>query len=1622
MGRLEPPPWSAVGALLSDAAILYALLFGVAVAASFTGRSSFLRRFQRQALTIAGGRLLYAIAVSMDWLMRHAFSLSILRIATSTAVCVVYVYVTYLGRIPTGLRVVQGFVGIALLVRFFFRLICAHNPIAFMIHVETFMEVLSLSSMVLASGRVWLNFSFFQASIVLSRYFEVEPHLEALMVNKTSPFRRQLARLSLEFLVFIYVFACGLQLFEVLGDPTETLTATTFELTLANSLYFTVVTIFTVGYGDFVPYTLLGRLWIIFIIVFGAYLVSRKIGQVIDVISGMRKGMGSFIKDEGVEHCVLCGNIKWEYLKNFVQEFFADDGNALTKIVVMCDQPNWTEELWNSFFSMHTQLKDNVVYLEGACMSRDDLLRAQVETALAVFILNNQHDPHPYLEDSETLKRILTVRTFAPNLPIYSMCALRDSMLQITVALEHADDSNPLAHATRAPGTTARSGSFSASAMDALDGKSAGDSMLTDWNSASLHGEGGIGLGGDGVGAGNREGTGPATSASLVLGRSGGGGMRSNYSVNFSEEDDDDDFMVVSDYDGLSDLKSDAICMQEVEMSLLAENVFCNGMSTLLSNLVLNVLPQTKATDRPWMVEYKIGAECRLAYVKLPMELHGKTFGEIAITLFDYGILLLATKRFSDVKWRTVTPATVIKLNSIGLVVTFHSAQFIDKMMMHAAEYLFLKGQGSSEESDLNSSSRDVPSVNGDEFSPDFLAAEGGVTDQDSSPMPSRRDGDAVASLPEVMRKNLGVVGSAAEGAQLNDSELRDDIARAGGEVLAGSQREGLNVLLDEGGGAGEEEFALGALPRPGSPRPRSRTALQTGHPASSTILPVSAPRVSPGTRESGDELDALADSFVEEGAGGSASDSAHVRGEAASQPASASENPIATTARSLDSAAMGVAARSTSADGRKHRIGRETAKVSFPNNPRGLPKRSHSASGRSKFDRSSPGAGDGSSRKRPGSGSSDRASGPGSSTRSIVFGDAPLPARLKGHIVVCVIGQMGVVNLKHFLDRVWMRRRGFRRDTPIVAICPKITDALEHDIAQFSSNRLYVIQGNSLSISTLKRAQFDRARAIVVLACEDKNDVDHMDSKAIFTVMTLDYMLGERSNTFVCTMIDAEESMLLLRAPAHARRRGAHLGRIGDEYSLYGRSGSRSPRSHLSTFSPAGSQSFGNGVPSRGDASPVGMSAPAAPAGQSAHVPNSPILRIPSNWILTEGSGPSVPQTATSRLGTAQRLDMAFESSGLGTSSFLDYNSFSKPIGPKSAVPPPPAYVGAVTRQWSNRASALRKIVAGEPEGEFSEEQGRLRTSRTVSFGGIGGDLLGEAMRSPGSAAPHSASFSTGNMFHSSSFGADRVPLSASFGAGSMGEFGIDRVPSQVGLPGSTVLGNGTSGTPVDGLKRSRDELFEKQRYASGEMMISSVYVALLIREFAMPGLMSVVRKIFGAGIGKNPRSKKCWVRTMKIPQVWVNSGTNGQRTYRELFAVLLELNCVPLGLYRSGEAMVRVQVQMDGADVGPTSSAAGLSGGVAEDQDPIDSSRETDPLLRDDGTAQADGPEVLSYTCPTTGHTASFEQVPGGDNVLPYVYTNPEPYTLVSEHDAVYILAHPLLKISDTFSVDRE
>lgn len=72
--------------------------------------------------------------------------------------------------------------------------------------------------------------------------------------------------------------------------------------------------------------------------------------------------------------------------------------------------------------------------------------------------------------------------------------------------------------------------------------------------------------------------------------------------------------------------------------------------------------------------------------------------------------VLTATKRFKERLWKAITPPTEFHINMLGLIITFHSVQFLNEIMQHIAQHvtrLFETTQYVSSLGDLQSAGSD---------------------------------------------------------------------------------------------------------------------------------------------------------------------------------------------------------------------------------------------------------------------------------------------------------------------------------------------------------------------------------------------------------------------------------------------------------------------------------------------------------------------------------------------------------------------------------------------------------------------------------------------------------------------------------------------------------------------------------------------------------------------------------------------------------------------------------------------------------------------------------------------------------------------------------------------------
>jgi len=202
--------------------------------------------------------------------------------------------------------------------------------------------------------------------------------------------QNKIVRLAL-LTVFILLFgAVGLSYFE--NTPS-----------LMDAIWWSFVTITTVGYGDVTPTTLGGRLTGVIVMVFGIGLLGMFTATVASIfVEGkLREGKG-MKKVKVAEHFLICG---WNYkVEEIVAEMRADRKVKEKPIVLIADLPEKPLEDENTFF------------IAGE-VNAETLEKANVSEASAVLIISDDR-LDSYARDAKVVFNTLTIRTVRDDIYI----------------------------------------------------------------------------------------------------------------------------------------------------------------------------------------------------------------------------------------------------------------------------------------------------------------------------------------------------------------------------------------------------------------------------------------------------------------------------------------------------------------------------------------------------------------------------------------------------------------------------------------------------------------------------------------------------------------------------------------------------------------------------------------------------------------------------------------------------------------------------------------------------------------------------------------------------------------------------------------------------------------------------------------------------------------------------------------------------------------------------------------------------------------------------------------------------------------------------------------------------
>nr|CAD7424175.1 unnamed protein product [Timema monikensis] len=306
------------------------------------------------------------------------------------------------------------------MVYFFIRFIAASDKLWFMLEMYSFVDYFTIppSFVSIYLDRTWIGLRFLRAL----RLMTVPDILQYLNILKTSSSIR-LAQLVSIF-ISVWLTAAGIiHLLENSGDPLDFTNPQ--QLSYWTCVYFLIVTMSTVGYGDVYCQTVLGRTFLVFFLLVGLAIFASSIPEIIELVGTRSKYSGEYKREHGKRceavfaswipeitelagnrckyggqykrerrrHIVVCGHITYESVSHFLKDFLHEDREDVDVEVVFLHRKEPDLELEGLLKRHYT----TVEFFQGTMMNAVDLERVKVNySSTALDAAGN---------DSSTLRR-----------------------------------------------------------------------------------------------------------------------------------------------------------------------------------------------------------------------------------------------------------------------------------------------------------------------------------------------------------------------------------------------------------------------------------------------------------------------------------------------------------------------------------------------------------------------------------------------------------------------------------------------------------------------------------------------------------------------------------------------------------------------------------------------------------------------------------------------------------------------------------------------------------------------------------------------------------------------------------------------------------------------------------------------------------------------------------------------------------------------------------------------------------------------------------------------------------------------------------------------------------------
>ncbi|CAF4892609.1 unnamed protein product [Rotaria socialis] len=297
------------------------------------------------------------------------------------------------------------------LIYFILRFAVAKSKRRFWFSLYSVVDIFTISSSFLAFylNRSWIGFRFLRALPLMSI-----PNILQYMSVIERPRKIQIAQLASKFIALLLTASGFVHLVENSGDFFCNY-CNAQELDAFNAVYFMIITMTTVGYGDFSCKTYIGKSFVILSLIGGLTIFATTIPEFSNLFGTKGPYFDRYHRVKGRRHVIICGHITPHSLAAFLRDFLHKGREKMEKLdVLIIDRKVPDIEMEAILKRYYAKLQ----YFVGSIMNIADLQRVQADNATACLIIANKECQDASSDDSANIMRVISLKNFNQRIRI----------------------------------------------------------------------------------------------------------------------------------------------------------------------------------------------------------------------------------------------------------------------------------------------------------------------------------------------------------------------------------------------------------------------------------------------------------------------------------------------------------------------------------------------------------------------------------------------------------------------------------------------------------------------------------------------------------------------------------------------------------------------------------------------------------------------------------------------------------------------------------------------------------------------------------------------------------------------------------------------------------------------------------------------------------------------------------------------------------------------------------------------------------------------------------------------------------------------------------------------------